>query len=555
MGIQAPRPISTQPSGGMLQAKLSVGRVDDPLEHEADRVADQVMTQSGESGSVSYGSPPTVQRKCSACAEEDQEKVLRKESASAPIACPVAPPSVQNVLRSSGHAFDAAARADFESRFGLDFSRVRIHSDAHAAKSAHEIGALAYTVGSHVVFADGLYQPTTLPGRRLLAHELAHVAQQISPTRLARGISRVTSPVSAYVARQPKTTVPTTTPTACTVNCTDPAFTALSEADRTTQFDQQCPSGYPLSKTFFGQPIPAQSLPKLRSKLLEAEAKAKRAMCINGKDPNAYQLDRAITTYAGHSPGEDKAVDIDVQGQPFIMHEHGEADVDAEVAPVYNRIQHWVHYTKSIIPKGITSVGAGKGGRTSRTWTNPETGQKENITTGELYDKLKAESVAMTDYFGLLLKTDRQLQIELEAFILFDPDPMDAVAKLGFPTGYTDADMKALRERIANDYRLLGGSKAQLENFAGPAVANLAKEPKALAGPKEDRPFAKGAVAGATQKGGAPDPAANRRPELGFIVLPKEVVVALTEVGLVWGAVDFGGESGDVMHFDCRNIC
>jgi hypothetical protein len=161
----------------------------------------------------------------------------------------------------------------------------------------------------------------------------------------------------------------------------------------------------------------------------------------------------------------------------------------------------------------------------------------------------------MTDYFGLLLKTDRQLQIELEAFILFDPDPMDAVAKLGFPTGYTDADMKALRERIANDYRLLGGSKAQLENFAGPAVANLAKEPKALAGPKEDRPFAKGAVAGATQKGGAPDPAANRRPELGFIVLPKEVVVALTEVGLVWGAVDFGGESGDVMHFDCRNIC
>ena len=44
------------------------------------------------------------------------------------------------------------------------------------------------------------------------------------------------------------------------------------------------------------------------------------------------------------------------------------------------------------------------------------------------------------------------------------------------------------------------------------------------------------------------------RPKLGFISLPKEVVVALTDVGLVWGAIDFGSESGDVMHFDCRNI-
>jgi hypothetical protein len=158
----------------------------------------------------------------------------------------------------------------------------------------------------------------------------------------------------------------------------------------------------------------------------------------------------------------------------------------------------------------------------------------------------------MTYFFVLFKKNDRDLQIQLEAFLIFNPDPLDAVAKLGIPTDNTIADAQTFRQRIADDYRLMGGSKAQLQDLAGKATADASKTPKTLKG---DRPFEKGSVAGSTLKGGAPDPAANRRPELGFISLPKEVVVALTEVGLVWGAVDFGPESGDVMHFDCRNIC
>ena len=65
-----------------------------------------------------------------------------------------------------------------ETRFGYDFSRVRIHTDAEAAKSARAVNGLAYTVGNHVVFGGGRYDPSTREGGRLLAHELAHVVQQ-----------------------------------------------------------------------------------------------------------------------------------------------------------------------------------------------------------------------------------------------------------------------------------------------------------------------------------------------------------------------------------------
>jgi hypothetical protein len=65
-----------------------------------------------------------------------------------------------------------------EPRFGHEFSAVRVHADAQAAESARAVKAHAYTVGREVVFADGQYAPHTETGRRLLAHELVHVAQQ-----------------------------------------------------------------------------------------------------------------------------------------------------------------------------------------------------------------------------------------------------------------------------------------------------------------------------------------------------------------------------------------
>src|SRR5262249_45642243 len=88
-----------------------------------------------------------------------------------------APPIVHQARRSPGQPLDNASRAYFEPRFGRDFSEVRVHTDGDAALTAFGLGAAAYTVETHIVFASGRYQPQTSAGRRLLAHELAHVLQ------------------------------------------------------------------------------------------------------------------------------------------------------------------------------------------------------------------------------------------------------------------------------------------------------------------------------------------------------------------------------------------
>jgi hypothetical protein len=89
-----------------------------------------------------------------------------------------APVAVHAALRGPAQPLDAADRAFFEPRLGLDLGHVRIHTGERAARSAGELGARAYTVGPSVVFGSDQYRPRTAPGRALLAHELAHVVQQ-----------------------------------------------------------------------------------------------------------------------------------------------------------------------------------------------------------------------------------------------------------------------------------------------------------------------------------------------------------------------------------------
>ena len=90
------------------------------------------------------------------------------------------PRSVGDVLGRAGQPLDGATRAYFEPRFGRDFSDVRVHHDEAAGGSARAIAAQAFTAGPHIVFGRGQWQPHSPGGRNLMAHELAHVAQQAS---------------------------------------------------------------------------------------------------------------------------------------------------------------------------------------------------------------------------------------------------------------------------------------------------------------------------------------------------------------------------------------
>lgn len=170
------------PTRPRVQAKLTVGPVDDPLEREADRVAEAVVS--------GRAAPGTVQRKCAEC-EEEEQRALRKEVGPGPVGSS-SPSSMAGGTPSSaagpataavpslghGSPLPADVRATLEPRFGRSFADVRVHTDASAAASTTALDARAYTLGRDIAFAPGEYRPYDRDGQRLLAHELAHVVQQ-----------------------------------------------------------------------------------------------------------------------------------------------------------------------------------------------------------------------------------------------------------------------------------------------------------------------------------------------------------------------------------------
>ena len=149
-----------------MQAKLSIGSSNDPLEQEADRVADQIMSTA--TNPAINSAPLRIQRFTAHSAGENS----------------AAPASVDRVLTSTGRPLETALQQDMEQRFGHDFSRVRVHSGTAAEQSARDVNANAYTVGHDMVFGADRFVPGTREGRRLIAHELTHVVQQAAEPRI-----------------------------------------------------------------------------------------------------------------------------------------------------------------------------------------------------------------------------------------------------------------------------------------------------------------------------------------------------------------------------------
>ncbi len=241
----APDASFTPTAGYGVQAKLKISQPGDPLEQEADQMAERVVSgqrPGGRNGGIaSAGAPASIQRQCAACAagdksmsdrreadtvqrqsedeaqpeqeddttavsaklqpgaagvihrtatrdsrdkEQDEEKVDSLATKAGPgaaagqaVQAPVAA-RIRGVQNSGGRPLSASVRRTMEPHFGRSLSRVRVHTDGEASRTAGAIKARAYTLGRDVVFNQGEYKPETIEGQRLLAHELTHVVQQ-----------------------------------------------------------------------------------------------------------------------------------------------------------------------------------------------------------------------------------------------------------------------------------------------------------------------------------------------------------------------------------------
>ena len=203
-----------------IQAKLKIGQPGDIYEQEADRVADAVMrmpepgvqrqfeleeeetlqikplaneiaplvqvqrqkepeeeVETLQAKPLTEQITPLVQRQV----EEEAEEFLQAKEL--PVKTSEATPNLEdqiNVIKGSGEPLSNDERAYFEPRFRRDLSDVRIHNDSMANELAQSVNAEAFTCGNDVVFGFGKYAPSTYSGKKLLAHEITHVVQQVS---------------------------------------------------------------------------------------------------------------------------------------------------------------------------------------------------------------------------------------------------------------------------------------------------------------------------------------------------------------------------------------
>lgn len=157
---------------------MAINQPNDVYEQEADAVANEVMQmphQASANASFFKPSATSVQRKCKHC--EAEESIQKKDNGSGMVDLSEQTADYIHTL-SGGAALNERDQQFFGSAMGQDFSSVRLHTDAAAAKSAQAIDAKAYTSRKHIVFNNGQYAPGTESGKRLLAHELTHVVQQ-----------------------------------------------------------------------------------------------------------------------------------------------------------------------------------------------------------------------------------------------------------------------------------------------------------------------------------------------------------------------------------------
>ena len=203
-----------------IQRKLTVGKPNDRYEQEADRVADRVMTMS-EPGSIQRTSSiceqdevqtkplyqtitPLIQRQVEEeedepvqtmliqrqveepastedmADEEEEESVQTKKNDEGPTTASSSIEQSLNTSKDQGSPLPDDTREFMGSRFGADFSGVRVHTDSNSVQLNQQLNSQAFTKGNDIYFNEGKYDPGSSRGKHLLAHELTHTIQQLS---------------------------------------------------------------------------------------------------------------------------------------------------------------------------------------------------------------------------------------------------------------------------------------------------------------------------------------------------------------------------------------
>jgi hypothetical protein len=152
-----------------VQALLVVGRSDDPLEHEADRVAAEVLASLTKRAAASRESPPSRIRRATYSGS-----VIGAEGGT------VDGELTSRIRRAGGVGvgLDESTRSTMEGAFGVDLGRVRVHASAESAELNRALGARAFTHGTDIHLGADAHSLGSVDGTRLLAHELVHVVQQ-----------------------------------------------------------------------------------------------------------------------------------------------------------------------------------------------------------------------------------------------------------------------------------------------------------------------------------------------------------------------------------------
>ncbi len=224
----------------VMQPKLRVNRPNDTYEQEADLVADRVVNMPDPQLAATQSAPPEVQRQeeekeeketrqtaslavqrmtddeqeespsiqtkqiafiqrdntdvHAASGEEEEETVQTYAHQRSPSMYRSdviqlggrGPPAVAGVQfqsqlhnsTSGGRPMSGPVGNFMASRFGADFSMVKIHADTSAQQMSKQVNAHAFTYGNHIYFNSGKYDPDSKSGQTLLAHELTHTIQQ-----------------------------------------------------------------------------------------------------------------------------------------------------------------------------------------------------------------------------------------------------------------------------------------------------------------------------------------------------------------------------------------